>query len=145
MVNACSRSYCVCRTHQKSLCPLVAAKNGVLSACLCSLVVVSSSPSPVAFLQVAGRKRDRQASHFGRYKALHPEQHVHKHSNTNPTTVSNSCLPISAIAVNPSPSTSIRSSCGRFIRIALPTVVARVWPTTSSSRFVPPSTVEAVR
>jgi hypothetical protein len=70
---------------------------------------------------------------------------IHKHSKIRPTTVSNSPFPISPIPLIPSPSTSMRSSCGRFISSALPTVVASVWPTTSSFPLVPPSTVVAVR
>lgn len=145
-VNACSQICCVCIAHLKPFCFLVAAENGVWCACLCS-PVVSSSPSHHQSRSFKSRGESAIVRHptLANCKALHPEQHIHKHSNTNPTTASNSVLPISAIPFKPSPSTSIRSSCGRFIRIALATVVARVWPTTSSSRFVPPSTVVAVR
>jgi hypothetical protein len=75
----------------------------------------------------------------------HQFVHIHKHSKIRPTTASNSLFPISPMSLIPSPSTSMRSSCGRFIRSALPTVVASVWPTTSSFPLVPPSTVVAVR
>jgi hypothetical protein len=127
-VNACSSNYSIQRTHLRCLYPPVGAENGVLSACLSSRPASPSKAERVVHVQVAWRKRDRQAFKF-RYEALRAEQHIehiHKHSNTNPTTASNSVLPISAIPFNPSPSTSIRSSCGRFIRMALPTVVASV-------------------
>lgn len=95
---------------------------------VCMFIVLSrpSISARVVQVRVAWRKRDRQAFHFRNMRHSMHIEHIHRHSNTSPTTASNSVLPISAIPFNPKPSTSIRSSCGRFIRIALPTVVASV-------------------